>query len=178
MMDVTQNRAAQKWTRQEKMGRVLWAMAQPVFRLTPRPLWILRVWLLRLFGAKIGSEVHIYPTVRITIPWNLNIGEQVAIGEHAILYALGPITIGPRTVISQYSHLCAGTHDYRDPAFPLLKTPIEIGADVWVCAQSFIGPGVVIGDSSIIGACSVVMKNVGPRLVGHGNPFQTLKSRD
>ena len=178
MIDVTKNRAAQKWTTREKAGRILWAIARPVFRLIPRPLWILRVWLLRLFGAKIGNDVHIYPTVRVTIPWNLNIADQVAIGERAILYALGPITIGPRTVISQYSHLCAGTHDYRDPTFPLLKTPIEIGADVWVCAQSFIGPGVVIGEGAVIGACSVVMKNVGSRMVGHGNPFQILKTRN
>ena len=177
MIDVTQNRAAQKWTAREKLGRILWALARPVFRLTPRPIWILRVWLLRLFGAKIGSQVHIYPTVRISIPWNLSIGDQVAIGERAILYALGPITVGSRTVISQYSHLCAGTHDYRDPAFLLLKKPIEIGADVWVCAQSFIGPGVVIGEGAIIGACSVVMKNVPPRVVGNGNPFQIRKSR-
>lgn len=177
MIDVTQNRAAQKWTRREKLGRILWAMAQLVFRLIPRPLWSFRVWVLRLFGAKIGNQVHIYPTVRISIPWNLNIGDQVAIGERVILYALGPITIGPRTVISQYSHLCAGTHDYRDPAFPLLKTPIGIGADVWVCAQSFIGPCVEIGEGAIIGACSVVMKNVPPRAVGSGNPFHIRKSR-
>ena len=161
----------------EKIARVLWSIARPVFRLIPRPLWILRVWLLRLFGAKIGNQVHIYPTVRISIPWNLDIADQVAIGDRAILYALGPITIGARSVVSQYSHLCAGTHDYRDPAFPLQKKPIEIGADVWVCAQSFIGPGVVIGEGAIIGACSVVMKNVPPRSIGNGNPFQIRKSR-
>ena len=177
MMDVKQNRAAQKWTTREKLGRVLWAVVRPLFRLTPRPLWLLRVWLLRLFGAKIGSEVHIYPTVRISIPWNLVIADQVAIGERVILYALGPITIGARSVISQYSHLCAGSHDYRDPAFLLQKKPIEIGSDVWVCAQSFIGPGVVVGDGAVIGACSVVMKNVAVRIVGHGNPFKIIKSR-
>lgn len=177
MIDVTQNRAAQKWTPREKLGRILWAMARSVFRLIPRPLWSLRVWLLRLFGAKIGNQVHIYPTVSISIPWNLNIGDQAAIGERVILYALGPIKIGSRSVISQYSHLCAGSHDYRDPAFPLLKTPIAIGADVWVCAQSFIGPGVEIGEGAIIGACSVVMKNVPARVVGSGNPFKIRKSR-
>jgi putative colanic acid biosynthesis acetyltransferase WcaF len=177
MVDISQNRNAQKWIKKEQAGRLLWAFIHPLFRLSPRPLWGWRRFLLRIFGAKIGSQVHIYPTARIAIPWNLRVGDQAAIGDYAIIYALGLIEIGSRTTVSQYAHLCAGTHDWRDPAMPLLKLPIHIGQDAWICAQAFVGPGVTIGEHTIIGACSVVMKDVLPNSLGFGNPFRISRQR-
>ena len=176
--DITSNRAAQKWTAREQAGRVLWALATSLFRFSPRMLWGWRRMLLRMFGAKVGANAHIYPSVRIGIPWNLEIGEQAAVGDRAILYALGPIRIGARATISQYAHLCAGTHDWRDPAMPLVKTPLVIGEDAWVCADAFVGPGVTIGDRAIVGARAVTMKDVAARAIVGGNPAQVIGSRD
>jgi putative colanic acid biosynthesis acetyltransferase WcaF len=133
--------------------------------------------MLRTFGARVGAQVHIYPTVRIAIPWNIDVGISAAVGDRANLYALGPIKIGARTTISQGAHLCAGSHDWHDAAMPLLKLPITIGEDCWVCADAFIGPDVLIGDNAIVGARAVVMKNVPPNVVGHGNPFRVVKAR-
>jgi putative colanic acid biosynthesis acetyltransferase WcaF len=116
-LDIAANRAARKWSRKELAGRLLWDLAAPVFALSPRPLWGLRRALLRAFGARIGRNVHILPSVRITIPWNLDIGDEAAVGEGAILYALGPIRIGRQATISQYAHLCAGTHDFNRSAW-------------------------------------------------------------
>ena len=140
-------------------------------------MWGWRRFLLRLFGARIGSEVHIYPDVLVTIPWNLSIGGDAAIGARAILYALGPITIGERATVSQGAHLCAGTHDYRDPAMPLMKPPITIGKDAWICADAFVGPGVVVGDRAIIGARCVAMKDVAAEAVMVGNPARCVAMR-
>lgn len=112
------------------------------------------------------------------MPWNLVLGAQCAVGDRAILYSLGPIMIGPRTTVSQGAHLCAGTHDWRDPTMPLLKPPIEIGADAWVCADAFIGPNVTIGSGAIIGARAVVTKNVGPGLIVAGNPACEIGKRN
>jgi putative colanic acid biosynthesis acetyltransferase WcaF len=140
-------------------------------------LWGWRRALLRLFGARIGREVHIYPSVRIAIPWNLAIGDQSAVGDRAILYALGPITLGKRVTVSQGAHLCAGTHDYRDPAMPLRKPPIVIGREAWICADAFVGPGVHIGVRAIVGARCVVMKNVAPDAIMIGNPARLLRPR-
>ena len=100
--------------------------------------------MLRMFGAKVGADVHVYPTVRITIPWNLSLGDGSAIGEFAILYALGPIALGPRATVSQYAHLCAGSHDLTRSDRPLTKPPINVGADAWIAADAFVGPGVTI----------------------------------
>ena len=134
--------------------------------------------MLRLFGAQVGADVHVYPTVRITIPWNLTLQDGCAVGDHAVIYALGSINIGARATISQYAHLCAGSHDWRDPAMPLLKPTIEIGADAWICADAFIGPSVKIGDGAIVGARAVVMKDVAPKTIVAGNPARKIGERD
>ncbi len=176
-LDITTNRAARKWSRKELAGRFLWALMHPLFIWIPRPVWGWRRSLLRLFGARIGREVHIYPTARITNPWNLTIGDQSAVGDRVTLYALGPITIGERVTISQGAHLCAGTHDHRDPAMPLLKPPIVVDHDTWICADAFIGPGVHVGASAVIGARCVVMKDVEPGAVMVGNPARVLRYR-
>lgn len=177
-IDVISNRATRKWTRREHTGRLLWALVSPLFRYSPRPLWGWRRMLLRVFGAKVAANVHVYPTVRITIPWNLNLGAQCAVGDRTILYALGPITIGPRATVSQGAHLCAGTHDWRDPKMPLIKPPIEIGSDAWICADAFIGPDVNIGEGAIVGARAVVTKTIGPRTIVVGNPARQIGKRD
>ena len=173
--DVTTNRAARKWTPGQQVGRVLWACAWPLFRLSPRVMWGWRRMLLRAFGAKVGENAHIYPSVRVTIPWNLEIGDQAAVGDHAILYALGPIRIGARATISQYAHLCAGTHDWRDPSMPLVKSPLEIGEDAWVCADAFVGPGVKVGEGAILGARGVAVKDLAPRTINGGNPAVLIR---
>jgi putative colanic acid biosynthesis acetyltransferase WcaF len=155
--------------------RVLWGLTIPLFRITPRHLYFIRNSLLILNGAKIGDSVRIYPNVSIINPHNLYIGHGVTVGPNVILYALGKIMIGSDTVISQYSHLCAGTHDYQSPDFKLIKKDIRIGSKVWVAADSFIGPDVSIGDYSVIAARSVVVRSVESGVLVGGNPARILK---
>lgn len=177
-IDINGNRASTKWTWREKLGRVAWALATPAFRLVPRTFWGWRRMLLRAFGARVGANAHVYPTARITMPWNLEIGEMAAIGDHAIIYALGPISIGPRATVSQYAHLCAGTHDITRTDRPLLKLSIAIGADAWVAAEAFVGPGVCVGPRAIVGARGVVTKNIASAHVVAGNPARTIRVLD
>lgn len=176
-LDIQANRRASKWTAKEQAGRVAWALLHPVFALSPRPFWGWRRMLLRLTGARVGQGVHIHPSVRITIPWNLTLGNDTSVGDRAILYALGPITIGERATISQGAHLCAGSHDWRDPTMPLTKPPIVVGDEAWICADAFIGPGVNVGDRAIVGARGVVMSDVDPDAVVVGNPARLIKRR-
>lgn len=166
-----------KWSRWELAGRILWVLAYPLFRFSPRPLWGWRRLLLRCFGAKIGADVNIHPTVAISIPWHLIVGDYAGIGDRVNLYALGDIRIGDAATISQGAHLCAGSHDYRDPRMSLTKPPITIGAGAWICADAFIGPGVVIGRNAIVGARAVVMKDVPEGLIVAGNPARRVGQR-
>ena len=106
-----------------------------------------------------------------------SIGNQSFIGERALTYNLGPITIGSRATISQHVHLCAGTHDYTDPSLPLLKPPIVIADQAWVCADTFVGLGVKVGEGAIVGARAVVTKDVEPWAILVGNPAKFVKER-
>ena len=169
-LDIAANRKARKWTRREQLGRVLWGLAQPAFRFSPRICWGWRRRLLRWFGARVGPNVQIHPRVRIEIPWNLDLGDWSAIGFDAVVYNLGMVRIGQRVTVSHRAHLCAGTHDFRDPALPLQKPPITIHDDVWVCADAFVGPGVEVGVGAVIGARAVVVHDVEAWAIVAGNP--------
>lgn len=177
VMDIDQNRAARKWTRRELAGRVLWAACGPLFRFSPRLLWNWRCFLLRLFGAKVGKKVHILPSVRVFIPWNLEIGDWSSVGFDALIYNLGPVRIGSKVTVSQRAHLCAGSHDFRDPAMPLTKPPIEIGDDVWICADAFVGPGVSVGQRAVVAARAVVVRDVAEEMIVGGNPAKEIGRR-
>ena len=173
-MNIDQNRRARKWSRKELAGRVLWAVCHSLFRWSPRLLWGWRVFLLRLFGAKIGEHVHIHPSVRIFIPWNLRIGDWSSVGFDVLIYNLGLVTIGSKVTVSQRAHLCAGSHDFRDPAMPLLKPPITIEDESWVCADAYVGPGVTVGTGTVVAARAVVVKNVLSNVIVGGNPAKII----
>jgi putative colanic acid biosynthesis acetyltransferase WcaF len=133
--------------------------------------------LLRCFGARIGREVRIHPSVRIAIPWNLEVGDWTAIGFDALLYNLGPVRLGQRVTVSQRAHLCAGTHDFRDAAMPLQKPPIAIQDDAWICADAFVGPGVEVGRGAVVGARAVVVEDVAAWAIVAGNPAREIGQR-
>ena len=161
-----------------RLRRLLWGVVHTLlFRPSPRPMHAWRAMLLRLFGARLGAHVHVYPSVRVWAPWNVACADYVGIADGVELYSMARITIGARTTVSQGSYLCAGTHDYTDPSFQLLAEPITIGSNVWVCAQAFVGPGVAIGDRAVIGARSVVTKSMPEGMVCAGNPCRPLKPR-
>jgi putative colanic acid biosynthesis acetyltransferase WcaF len=176
-LDIDANRSAAKWTYAELAGRILWRLISPLFAWSPRPFWGWRRFLVRAFGGTVGRKVQIHPSARISIPWNLSLGDHTAIGDRAVIYALGPIAIGQRVTISQHAHLCAGTHDHRRPDMALLKLPITIGDDAWICADAFVGPGVSIGQRAIVAARGVAVKNVPADTIVGGNPARKIKLR-
>lgn len=159
------------------LRRALWALAQPLWRLSPRWCWGWRRGLLRLFGSRVGTDLRVYPAARIHQPWNLVIGRRCTIAWDADLYCLGPVSIGNDVVISQGAHLCAGDHVIRDPEFPVRKRPISLADGVWIAAEAFIGPGVSLGERAVAGARAVVMRDVPAAAVVAGNPARVVGRR-
>jgi putative colanic acid biosynthesis acetyltransferase WcaF len=133
--------------------------------------------ILRAFGARVSPSCHVYPHARIWAPWNLIMEDEACLADDVICYSMAEITIGKRVVVSQGVHLCAGTHDYEDPNFQLIASPITIGDRAWLCAECFIGPGVTIGEGAVIGARSVVVRDMPSWQVCAGNPCKPLKPR-
>lgn len=141
-----------------------------LFRYSPRLLYGWRNFLLKAMGARLGRDVKIFPSVKIMYPWKLEIGNGSIISWNVTIYNLGLVRIGSGTIISQNAHLCAGTHAFRIPEFPLLMPPITVGNSVWIAADAFVGPNVKIHDMAVVGARSVVVKDVPENTIVCGNP--------
>lgn len=155
-----------------------WTVQSTVFGLSPQFMYGLRRFLLRLFGAKVGKKVLIRPSARVTYPWKVSIGDRAWIGDNAVLYSLGEITIGADSVISQKCYVCAGGHDYTKPGFDIYADKIEIGDCVWIASDVFVAPGVKVGDGAVVGARSSVFASLPPYTVCYGNPAKPVRKRE
>ncbi|MDX2016730.1 MAG: WcaF family extracellular polysaccharide biosynthesis acetyltransferase [Planctomycetota bacterium] len=172
------DREGTTYTFGQNVLRALWMiLGRTAFRLSFHNWYAWRRFILRLFGAKVGPRTHIRNTCRIDIPWNLEIGEECLIGDYSVLYSLGKVRIGDRTVISQYAHLCGGSHDHTKRRFDLIRAPVTVGNDCWIAAEAFVGPGVNVGDLCVLGARSSAFKDMEPGMIYVGSPARKLGPR-
>lgn len=161
-----------------RLFRAVWGVAWLLLaRWTPPPLHRWRRSVLRLFGARIGRNARVHASVAIWYPPNLTLGADVLIGPRVRLYNQGVIAVGARTVVSQGAHLCASTHDVADPHFQLLLRPIAIGAGCWIAAEAFVGPGVSVGDDTVLAARAALFEDAAPMSVYRGNPAVRIRER-
>jgi putative colanic acid biosynthesis acetyltransferase WcaF len=159
--------------------RQIWNLVWFLFcRFTPAPFHIWRIFILKLFGAKIKFNVRIYSSCKIFRPWNLVMNNNSWLGRNVDCYSYDKIFIGEKSIISQNTFLCTGSHDYNSKNFELITAPIVIESNVWVSSRVFVGPGVTIKDNCVILACSVVTKNTEQNYVYAGNPAKILKKRN
>ena len=162
----------------EVLHRWLWLCVQStLFRWSPRPFHGWRAWLLRRFGADIPGPVVIFPTARVMFPKKLSLAPRSMVGPHVNLYNLTTIRLEYGANLSQHCHLCAGTHDFTRWAMPLVTRPIVIGRNAWLGADVFVGPGVTVGELCVVGARSVVVKDLPARKICAGSPCRPLKDR-
>lgn len=161
-----------------RLARVVWMATWLVLcRFTPPPLHGWRRLVLRAFGAKVGRGARVHASVSIWLPANLELGENALIGPGVRLYNQGRIAIGGRSVISQRAHICASTHDLRDPQFQLVLRPVTIGQQCWIAAEAFVGPGVTMHDRAVLGARGALFDDAVEGGVYSGNPAVFVKDR-
>jgi putative colanic acid biosynthesis acetyltransferase WcaF len=160
-----------------RLKEALWWLVRALIFLSPLPFpSSFKVALLRLFGADIGHGVVIRPGVSITFPWRFRCGDHVWLGEDVLILSLAEVTIGSHSCISQRAFLCTGSHDYQKVTFDLITKPIVLEKSVWVSANAFIGPGVTIGEGTVVAALSAVVKDLPGHILAVGNPAE--KKRD
>jgi len=159
------------WTVGQNVARVAWAT---VGRLVWLILPAARRPLLRLFGGQVGPRARFAASARIYIPWHVSIGQDVRIGRDVILYSLGQITIGDGCMLDDRVHLCAGTHDMSDPAFPLVTLPITLGDHCRLGYDAFLAPGVELGTNCAVLPRSSVYRSFPADSQIQGNPARVL----
>jgi len=162
---------ASPWSVGQRAKMMCWDYAWTLFcAWTPKPANRWRLFWLRLFGATIYGTPFVHQRARIQIPWNLILHHQACLGDRANAYSLGVIEIEAGATVAQEVYLCTGTHAFDQPAMNLVTSPITIGANSFIGARAFIMPGVSVGRRAIVGACSVVTRNVAPGSTVAGTP--------
>lgn len=164
------------WSRGQKLRMLLWELSWALMcRWTPKPLNAWRLMWLKWHGARIHGRPFVHQRARIAIPWNLTLHDRACLGDGAVAYSLGEIEIMPDATVAQEAYLCTGTHNFNNPVRPLQTGKIVIGKSAFVGARAFVLPGLTIGEGAVVGACSVVTKNVGANAYVAGNPARILQ---
>lgn len=178
-MKVDLSKFTSEYSLRDRLSRALWNLTWLLlFRPSLRPLFAWRRMLLRVFGARIGKGVRVYPSARIFLPANLEMNDFSVLGPDVDCYCVDKIRINSHAMVSQHSILCTASHDIEDPHLRLITAPVTVGESAWVCAAAFIGPGVTIHEGAVVGARAAVFKDVPAWTVVGGNPARLLKQRE
>lgn len=161
-----------------KIKQLLWYFINIIFFVNPlNPSGKLKIILLKLFGAKLGSNIIIKPSVNIKYPWKLIVGNNSWIGERVWIDNLAMVTIGDNVCISQGAMLLTGNHNYKKEAFDLIVKPIELHNGSWIGAKSLVGPGVIAESHAVLSALSVATENLSAYTIYQGNPAIPIRQR-
>ena len=163
---------------ENRLRRIAWNICWALlYRWSPRPFHAWRAMLLRGFGASIGPNCHFYPGSKVWAPWNLICSDQVSAADGVEIYNPAPIRFGSHAILSQQAFICGATHDYDDPAFPLIAYTMTFGDYSWVCARASVAPGVDVGEGAVLGLGSVATRDLEPWTIYGGVPAVKLKER-
>jgi putative colanic acid biosynthesis acetyltransferase WcaF len=163
----------------DKLRRYLWSINWLLLcRWTPNPMHNWRIFILSLFGAKIGKGSAVYPSCKIWAPWMLIMGDVSTIGPGVEIYNPGGLRLGHHAILSQDAYICGATHNYNKSSFDYIMKEIVIEPYTWICAKSIVLPGVCCKEGSVLGAGAVIVKDMEPWTVYTGNPATPIKMRN
>jgi len=157
---------------------LIWYFVNVIFFLNPlNPASKIKIFFLRLFGAKIGNNVLIKPSVNIKYPWLLEIGDNSWIGENVWIDNLTYVKIKKNVCLSQGAMLLTGNHNYKKSAFDLIIGEITLEDGVWIGAKSIVCPGVTCHSHSILSVNSVATNDLEEYKIYQGNPAKIVRQR-
>jgi maltose O-acetyltransferase len=138
-----------------------------------------RVQILQQLIPHAGEGLWLQPPFYCDYGYNMNIGEKVFFNFNCIVLDVAPVTIGSRTMFGPNVQIYTATHplNHKERAAGLeYAKPIVVGEDVWIGGSAVICPGVIIGDRTVIGAGSVVTKDIPSDVFAAGNPCKVIRS--
>ena len=133
--------------------------------------------LVELFGAG-GGDVWMQPPFFCDYGRNIFLGRRVFFNFNCVVLDVCPVRIGDFTLFGPAVQIYTATHPF-DPELRRSREfakPIEIGGDVWVGGAAIICPGVRIGSKSVIGAGSVVTRDIPEGVFAAGNPCRVIRT--
>tara|TARA_A100001015_G_C14974971_1_gene706841 strand:- start:749 stop:1180 length:432 start_codon:yes stop_codon:yes gene_type:complete len=136
-----------------------------------------RLFILKIFGANISGIPFVHSTAKIEIPWHLIMMHRACLGDRANAYSLAKIEVHEGATVAQEAYLCTGTHDFKSPTLQLVTEEIIVEKNAFIGARAVILPGVKISENSVVGAMSVVTKDVGNQQIVAGNPARKIGLR-
>jgi putative colanic acid biosynthesis acetyltransferase WcaF len=159
--------------------RILWYYVNAIFLSSGwLPVSAFKIFLLRLFGAKIGKGVLIKPGVSVKYPWHLLIGNNTWIGERVWIDNHVLISIGNSVCISQGAILQTGSHNFKKITFDLITGPITLEDGVWIGCRAIVNQGITLGSHSVLTSGSVATKSLEPYYIYQGNPAIKVRPRN
>lgn len=166
------------WTKSQRIKMLVWEYVWLLFCVwTPKPANKWRLFWLKLFGCKVYGKPFVHQRARIQIPWNLILHDYACLGDRANAYTLGVVEIFEHATVGQEVYLCTGTHAFDKPEMNLTTSKITIERNVFIGARAFVMPGVTIAENAIVGAGSLVTKDVKKNSITGGNPAKHIKYR-
>jgi len=158
--------------------RTLWYFVNALFvRASWNPFMRPKIWLLRLFGAKIGKGLCLKNNVTIKSPWNLTVGDDCWIGENVWIDNLDKAFIGSNVCISQGALLLTGNHDYKKSSMPYRNAPITIEDGAWIGANTTVCAGVTVHENAILTVGSMTSKDLDANGIYQGVPAVKIRER-
>jgi maltose O-acetyltransferase len=128
-----------------------------------------------------GNGLWIQPPFYCDYGSNIKMGEKVFFNFNCVVLDVCEVTIGSRTLFGPNVQIYTATHpiNHKERASGVeYAKPIAIGDDVWIGGSAVICPGVSIGDRTVIGAGSVVTKNIPGDVFAAGNPCKVIRALD
>lgn len=166
------------WTLKTRLKILLWEYSWALLcSWTPKPMNNWRLFCLKLFGATIYGKPFVHQRAIIQMPWNLTLHHRACLGDRANAYSLDKIEIKAHATVAQEAYLCTGTHAFHSPSMNLLTKPIVINENAFIGLRAIIMPGISVGKKAIIGAGSIVTKDVSDYSVVAGNPAASIHKR-
>lgn len=140
------------------------------------PVSRVRAGLLRLFGARIGSNCRFLHAIRVKSPWNLEVGDNSWFGEDVCIHNRAMVRIGSNVCVSQGTYVASGSPG-PDAATDSQADAILIEDGAWITSMCVIQKGVTVGRSAVVTPLSVVHRSLAPDGIYGGNPCRLIRRR-